>query len=77
MLFHSDLLGAVILGWVPPFLGFYMLYVSCSNLRAHEAWLAVNRPRALSWTRYLVRALFCPEDTPKLGTTSSFICVLP
>nr|XP_040023822.1 uncharacterized protein LOC120812078 [Gasterosteus aculeatus aculeatus] len=50
-----DLLGAVILGWVPPFLGFYMLYVSCSNLRAHEAWLAVNRPRALSWTRYLTQ----------------------
>ncbi|XP_037311118.2 uncharacterized protein LOC119198266 [Pungitius pungitius] len=50
-----DLLGAVLLGWVPPLLAFYMLYVSCSNLSKHEAWLAINRPRVISWTRYLTQ----------------------
>ncbi|KAM8823657.1 uncharacterized protein AB9W97_005456 [Spinachia spinachia] len=50
-----DLLGAVLLGWVPPVLALYMLYVSCSHLGKHEAWLAVNRPRVISCTRYLIQ----------------------
>lgn len=55
--FHSDILGAVILRWILPVLSFYMLYMSYSNLNKHKAWLAINNPSVISWTRYLVRPL--------------------
>lgn len=55
--FYSDILAAVTLGWILPVLSFYMLYMSYSNLHKYKAWLAINNPSVISWTRYLVRPL--------------------
>lgn len=53
--YRHDILGAVILGWILPVLSFYMLYMSHSNLNKHKAWLAINNPSVISWTRYLTQ----------------------
>ncbi|XP_044032775.1 uncharacterized protein LOC122866760 [Siniperca chuatsi] len=50
-----DILGAIILRWILPFLSFYMLYMSYCNLNKHKAWLAINNPSVISWTRYLTQ----------------------
>ncbi|CAJ1082043.1 uncharacterized protein LOC121527473 [Xyrichtys novacula] len=47
--------GTSMVGWIPPVLSFYMLYVSYSNLDKHKAWLSINRPAVISWTRYLIQ----------------------
>ncbi|KAK9527666.1 hypothetical protein VZT92_014208 [Zoarces viviparus] len=52
---RHDIFGAVILGWILPVLSFYMLYMSYSNLNKHKAWLAINNPCVISWTRYLTQ----------------------
>lgn len=53
----SDVFGAVTLGCFLPALSFYMLYISYSNLNQFKAWLALNNPSIILWTRYLVRGL--------------------
>lgn len=55
--FYSDILGAVILKWILPVLSFNMLYISYSNFNKNKAWLAINNPSMILWTRYLVRLL--------------------
>jgi len=55
--FYSDIFGAVILEWILPVLSFSMLYTSYYNLNKHTAWLSVNSPRVVLWTRYLVKTL--------------------
>ncbi|XP_070709333.1 uncharacterized protein [Pempheris klunzingeri] len=52
---RHDILGAVILRWTQSLLSFYMLYVSHSNLNKHKAWLGINKPSVISWTRYLTQ----------------------
>ncbi|XP_054479273.1 uncharacterized protein LOC129111009 [Anoplopoma fimbria] len=52
---RHDILGAVVLGWILTVLSFYMLYVSYSNLDKHKAWLTINNPGVISWTRYLTQ----------------------
>ncbi|GAA6215056.1 uncharacterized protein LOC108889554 [Lates japonicus] len=49
------LLGAVLLRWLLPVLSFYMLYISYRNLNKHKAWLAINNPSVIPWTRYLTQ----------------------
>ncbi|XP_071341126.1 uncharacterized protein [Trachinotus anak] len=50
-----DILAAALLRWILPALSFYMLYMSYSNLNKHNAWLAINNPSVISWTRYLTQ----------------------
>ncbi|XP_022622764.1 uncharacterized protein LOC111237805 [Seriola dumerili] len=50
-----NIYGAVLLRWILPALSFYMLYMSYSNLSKHKAWLAINNPSVISWTRYLTQ----------------------
>lgn len=54
---YSDILEAAAAWWIILGLSFHMLYMSYSNLNKHKAWLAVNNPGVISWTRYLVRLL--------------------
>ncbi|XP_041670384.1 uncharacterized protein LOC121527473 [Cheilinus undulatus] len=49
------ILGTVTLSWILPVLSFYMLYISYSNLDKHKAWLSINNPAVISWTRYLTQ----------------------
>lgn len=51
----SDILGSVTAMWLLQGLTVCMLYISHSNLHKHKAWLAINNPSMISWTRYLVR----------------------
>ncbi|XP_056290663.1 uncharacterized protein LOC130206634 [Pseudoliparis swirei] len=52
---RHDIFGAVILEWILPVLSFSMLYTSYYNLNKHTAWLSVNSPRVVLWTRYLTQ----------------------
>ncbi|XP_011487286.1 uncharacterized protein LOC101158564 [Oryzias latipes] len=49
------IVGAVLLRWFLPVYSFYMLYMSYSSLSKHKAWLAINNPNVISWTRYLTQ----------------------
>ncbi|XP_039983223.1 uncharacterized protein LOC120790037 [Xiphias gladius] len=53
---RHNILGAVLLTWNLPVLSFYMLYMSYSNLDKHKAWLAINNPSVITWTRYLTQS---------------------
>ncbi|KAF1373095.1 hypothetical protein PFLUV_G00256760 [Perca fluviatilis] len=52
---RHNILGAVLVWWNLPVISFYMLYMSYSNLNKHKAWLAINNPHVISWTRYLTQ----------------------
>ncbi|KAM4543987.1 uncharacterized protein V3H82_021784 [Fundulus diaphanus] len=49
------ILPAVLLRWIIPLHSFFMLFISYSNLNKHEAWLAINNPSLIPWTRYLTQ----------------------
>lgn len=59
--FYSNILGAAAAWWILLFLSFYMLYTSYSNLNKHKAYLAINNPSVILWTRYLVRLPSCQK----------------
>ncbi|MEQ2256111.1 hypothetical protein ILYODFUR_020982 [Ilyodon furcidens] len=48
-------LPAVLFRWILPLHSFYMLFISYSNLNEHKAWLAINNPGVIPWTRYLTQ----------------------
>ncbi|XP_035475631.1 uncharacterized protein LOC118291456 [Scophthalmus maximus] len=52
---RHDIVGVVVLRWSLPVLSFYMLYMSYSILHKHKAWLAINNPSGILWTRYLTQ----------------------
>ncbi|RVE58740.1 hypothetical protein OJAV_G00197040 [Oryzias javanicus] len=49
------IVGAVVLQWFLPVYSFYMLHMSYTRLNKHKAWLAINNPDVISWTRYLTQ----------------------
>ncbi|XP_023181781.1 uncharacterized protein LOC111606181 [Xiphophorus maculatus] len=49
------ILPAVLSRWILPLHSFYMLFLSYSNLNKHKAWLAINNPGVIPWTRYLTQ----------------------
>lgn len=55
--FHSDVLGAAATWWILLSFGFYMLYISYSNLDKCKTWLAINNPSMIFWINHLVRQL--------------------
>lgn len=53
---RNEILAAFILSATQPALSFYMLYTSYSNLDKNKAWLAINNPNVIWWTRYLTQS---------------------
>lgn len=52
---RHEIVAAFILSAMQPAFSFYMLYTSYYNLNKHKAWLAINNPNAIWWTRYLTQ----------------------